>query len=221
MKCNDYRLLMMDALYDEISGVDKKTLDTHLKSCPDCRVKYHTLQTTTQTLKKWEDVEPHVNLTFVSQPASRIADFFRNLKSWKLPVRMGVAVASLLLLLSLFNTKIQITDGQFAFETSLFSRGSQTPSPELVTQTDLDNMRQENYQMVATILDEYAKRNKIETAVLFDKFYDELEKQRRTDLQLVSNAVEQVQYGTTQRLQRTDRTLGTLIEYVNMQSQGR
>jgi len=82
-------------------------------------------------------------------------------------------------------------------------------------------MRQENYQMVATILDEYAKRNKIETAVMFNKFYDELDKQRQNDLRLVSNAVEQVQYGTTQRLQRTDQTLGTLIEYVNMQNQGR
>ena len=221
MKCSDYHMLMMDALYDEISGGNKKALDAHLESCPDCREKYQALQATTHTLEKWEDVKPHVNLTFVSQTGSRFVDFFRNLKSWKLPVRFGVAVASLLLLLSLFNTKIQYSDGQFAFETDLFNRGRQNQSTELVTQTDLDNMRQENYQMVAAILDEYAKRNKIETAVLFDKFYDELDKQRRNDLRLVSNAVDQVQYGTTQRLARTDRTLGTLIEYVNMQSQGR
>jgi len=221
MKCSDYRMLMMDALYDEISGDNIKTLDTHLESCPDCREKYRALQVTTHTLEKWEDVEPHVNLTFVSQAASRFSDFFKNLKSWKLPIRLGVAVASLLLLLSLFNTKIQYSDGQFAFETNLFNRGQRNQSTELVTQTDLDNMRQENYQMVAAILDEYAKRNKIETAVLFDKFYNELDKQRQNDLRLVSNAVEQVQYGTAQRLERTDHTLGTLIEYVNMQSQGR
>lgn len=221
MKCNDYRLLMMDALFDEISGTDKKTLDDHLECCSACREKYHSLQATTRTLGKWEDTEPRVNLTFVSQPASRVSDFFNKLKAWKMPARLGVALASLLLLLSLFNTKIKFADGQFAFETSLFSRGPQIQPDQLVTQTDLDNMRQENYQMVATILDEYAKRNKIETAVMFNKFYDELDKQRQNDLRMVSNAVEQVQYGTAQRLQRTDQTLGTLIEYVNMQSQGR
>lgn len=221
MKCEDYRLLMMDALYDEISSKDKKALEAHLQSCSACREKYHALQATTQTLEKWEDAEPRVNLTFVSQPASRLADFLNNLKTWKLPLRLGIAAASLLFLLSLFNTKIQYADGQFSFETSLFQRGAQIPAAELVTQADLDNLRRENYQMVAVVLDEYAKRNKIETAVLLDQLYTELEKQRQQDLRLVSNAVEQIQYGTSQRLERTDRTLGTLIEYVNMQSQGK
>jgi len=104
MKCDDYRLLMMDALFDEISGTDKKTLDDHLESCSDCREKFQTLLATTQTLEKWEDVEPRVNLTFVSQPASRVSDFFNKLKTWKMPARLGVALALLLLLLSLFNT---------------------------------------------------------------------------------------------------------------------
>jgi len=221
MKCEDYRLLMMDALYDEISGKDKKALEAHLQSCSACREKYHALQATTQRLEKWEDAEPRVNLTFVSQPASHLTDFFNNLKTWKLLLRLGIAAASLLFLLSLFNTKIQYADGQFSFETSLFQRGAQIPATELVTQADLDNLRRENYQMVAVVLDEYAKRNKIETAVLLDQLYTELEKQRQHDLRLVSNAVEQIQYGTSQRLERTDRTLGTLIEYVNMQSQGK
>ena len=221
MKCDDYRLLMMDALYDEISADDKKELEKHIKSCAGCREKYQALQLTRNTLAGWEDTEPRVNLTFVSQPASHLSDFFQNLKTWKLPTRLGIVTASVLLLLSLFNTKIQYTDGQFAFQMSLFNPGPKIPETELVTQTDLETMRQENYQMVATILDEYSKRNKIETAVMFDRLYDELEKQRQNDMYALSNAVEQVQYGTTRRLERTDRTLGTLIEYVNMQNQGR
>lgn len=213
--------MMMDALYKEISGKDKKILDSHLKSCESCREKYKVLQATTRTLEKWEDAEPRVNLTFVSQPASRLSDFVERLKTWKLPMRLGIAAASVLLLLSIANTRIQISAGQFAFETSLFNRQASLPAAELVKQSDLDNLRQENYQMVATILDEYSKRNKIETAVMLEDFYNQFEKQRQNDLRLVSSAVEQVQYGTTQRFQRTDRTLGTLIEYVNMQNQGR
>ena len=221
MKCDDYRLLMMDDLYDEISSEDKERLNDHLKTCTGCREKYRTLRATAGRLKQWEDIEPHMKLTFVHQPASRFADFFQSLKAWKLPTRLAVCAAAGLFLLSLFNTRIQYANGQFSFQASLFKSGPEIPAAQLATKTDLDDLRRENYQMVATILDEYAKRNKIETAVMFEKFYDELEKQRKNDLYVLSNAVEQIQTGTSRRLEQTDRTLGSLIQYVNLQNRGR
>jgi len=92
---------------------------------------------------------------------------------------------------------------------------------ETVTQTDLENLRKENYQIVAAILDEYSKRNRIETAMLLKDFYNDFNQRRQTDLKLVSNTVEQMYSGTEQRMDRTDRALGTLIQYVNMQNQSR
>jgi len=221
MKCNDYRLLMMGALYDEISKENRSSLDSHLKSCEECRAKYLALKATSQTLEKWEDVDPNVNLTFVTQPASPIADIVNKLKSWKIGLRLGLAVAAVLLLLSIINMRVQITDGQFAFETSLFRRSAQPVATETVTQTDLENLRKENYQIVAAILDEYSKRNRIETAMLLKDFYNDFNQRRQTDLKLVSNTVEQMYSGTEQRMDRTDRALGTLIQYVNMQNQSR
>jgi hypothetical protein len=220
MKCEEYRLLMMDAIYDEITQDDLKSLKNHLAQCSDCRAKFDTLKATTQTLAQWPDVEPGVNLTFVTQPVSRLGELLKRLKSYKTPYRLGLALASALVLLALINTRVNLGQGQFDFESSLLGHKSQPPATNLATQTDLDNLRQENYQLVTAILDEYSRRNKVETAVMLNAFYNEIEKKRQNDLQLVSNAMEQVQYGTSQRIEQTDRALGTLIKYVNLQSQG-
>lgn len=217
MKCEDIRLLMMEALYDEISAADKQILNTHLESCSGCRQKYAALQVTVHTLEKWEDVEPRVNLTFVKQPVMRFSALIERLKSWTLPARLGAAVAALLLLLALFNTSIRFSDGGFAFETGLFNHKRIDPA-DFATKSDLEQLRRENYQLVSAVIEEYDKRNRIETAVMLDQFYDELERQRKEDLRLVGAAVDHLQYGTAQRLEQTDRTLGTLIEYISAQS---
>lgn len=219
MKCEEYRLLMMDAIYDEITQDDLKILKNHLTQCSECRTKFETLKATTQTLAQWPDVEPGVNLTFVAQPASRLTELFKSLQTYRTPYRLGLALAAALVLLALINTRIHIGQGQFDFESSLLSHKSPPQTENLVTQTDLNNLRQENYQLVTAILDEHSRRNKIETAVMLDAFYNEIERKRQNDLRLVSNAMEQVQYGTTQRIEHTDRALGTLIQYVNLQSQ--
>ncbi|MGC9364432.1 MAG: anti-sigma factor family protein [Fidelibacterota bacterium] len=220
MKCDDIRLLMMDALYDEISAGDQEVLDMHLQSCPACRRKYAALRATTEVLGQWEDQEPHVNLTFVNQPTGRFTELIRQLKSWTLAGRLGVATAALLLLLALFNTSIRFSDGEFAFETGLFNHKRIDPA-DFVTKSDLEQLRRENYQIVSAIIEEYDKRSKIDTAVMLDKFYEELERQREEDLRMVGTVMDQLQYGTAQRLEQTDRTLGTLIEYVSAQSGGR
>jgi len=219
MKCEEYRLLMMDAIYDEITRDDLKILKNHLGKCSECRTKFATLKATTQTLAQWPDVEPGVNLTFVTQPASRLGELLKQLKSYKTPYRLGLALATALVLLALINTRIHIGQGQFDFESSLLGQKSQPPTTNLATQTDLDNLRQENYQLVTAILEEYSRRSKIETAVMLDAFYNEIERKRQNDLRLVSNAMAQVQYGTTRRIDQTDRALGTLIQYVNLQNQ--
>ena len=219
MKCEEYRLLMMDAIYDEITPDDLKILKNHLKQCSECRTKFATLKATTQTLAQWPDAEPGINLTFVTQPASRFGELLKQLKSYKMPYRLGLAFATALVFLALINTRIHIGQGQFDFESSLLGQKPQPPTTNLTTQTDLDNLRQENYQLVAAILEEYSRRNKIETAVMLDAFYNEIERKRQNDLRLVSDAMEQVQYGTTRRIDQTDRALGTLINYVNLQNQ--
>jgi predicted anti-sigma-YlaC factor YlaD len=218
MKCEEYRLLMMDAIYDEITRDDLKILKNHLKQCSECRTKFAALKATTQTLAQWPDVEPGVNLTFVTQPASRIGELLKQLKSYKTPYRLGLALATALVLLALINTRIHIGQDQFDFESSLLGQKS-SQTANLVTKTDLDNLRQENYQLVAAILEEYSRRNKIETAVMLDAFYNEIERKRQNDLRLVGDAMAQVQYGTTRRIDQTDRALGTLIKYVNLQNQ--
>jgi len=220
MKCDKYRLLMMDAIYDEITQDDLKILKNHLKHCSECQTKFATLKATTRTLARLPDVEPGVNLTFVTQPASRFGEFLKQLKSYKTPYRLGLALATALVLLALINTRIHIGQGQFDFESSLLGQKAQPQTVNLATQTDLDNLRQENYQLVAAILEEYSRRNKIETAVMLDAFYNEIERKRQNDLRVVSEAMTQVQYGTTRRIDQTDRALGTLIHYVNLQNQG-
>ncbi|MFA4839983.1 MAG: hypothetical protein WC703_10965, partial [Candidatus Neomarinimicrobiota bacterium] len=76
----------------------------------------------------------------------------------------------------------------------------------------------ENLKAFAQILDEYAKKDKIETVTLVSELYKEVERNRQSDLKLVSSAVEQVHYGAQRRSDETDRAIGSLIRYVNLQS---
>ncbi len=63
--CQPFRLLMMQAIDDEISPADRKALQEHLQSCPSCREEFQrfsNLQKETQTMKRqllpemaWDD----------------------------------------------------------------------------------------------------------------------------------------------------------------------
>jgi len=219
MKCEDFKLLMIDYLYDEISTDNRSKLENHLKSCKSCQEKLSVLKATSNTLKKWEDVDPKVNLTFVNESKTFFAGLIEKIRPVKILYGLGIACASLLIILSIANTSIRIKDGNFDLQMSLFKSSSEEQVNGKVTKTDVEELRRENINLVSNLLEEYSKQQRVETAMLFDEFYKNIEYKRQTDLRFVSSALQQVHYGAEQRLDQTDRALSSLIRYVNVQAQ--
>ncbi|MDD5765829.1 MAG: hypothetical protein PHW79_06255 [Candidatus Marinimicrobia bacterium] len=224
MKCDDFKTMMIDAIYNEIADEDRKHLSVHIVECEKCRAEFSGLRTTSQTMKKWEDVEPDMHLTFVKESRSFIGDWIGNLKPGKVVSGLGIAFASLLLILSIANFRMTVQDGKYDFRMSLLGKSVEpapVPVPALtptVTQADLEKLKSENLKAFVQILDEYAKKDKIETVTLVSELYKEVERNRQADLKLVSTAVEGVHYGAQRRSDETDRAIGNLIRYVNLQS---
>ncbi len=219
MKCEDFKLLMIDLMYDEISPDDRGKLENHLKSCKSCKEKFSALKATSNTLKRWEDIEPKVNLTFVNESKNFFAGFVEKIRPVRILYGLGIACASILIILSVANTNISVKDGNFNLQMSLFKTSPGEQERGKVTKMDLEELRRENINLVSNLLEEYSKQQRVETAMLFDEFYKNIEYKRQTDLKFVSSALQQVHYGAEQRLDQTDRALSSLIRYVNVQAQ--
>ena len=218
MKCEDFKLIMIDTIYDEISPENRGKLENHLKGCKSCKEKFSALKATSNTLKKWEDVEPKVNLTFVNESKNFFAGFIEKLRPVKILYGLGIACASLLIILSIANTSINYKDGDFGLEMSLFKTSPKEQVSGKVTKMDLEELRRDNLNLVSHLFEEYSRQQRVETVMLFDEFYKDVEHKRQTDLRLVSGVLQQVHYGAEQRLDRTDKALSSLIRYVNMQT---
>jgi len=219
MKCEEYRLLMMDLMYEEIEDADRQRLETHLAQCAECRAELARLQSTVSTLSEWEDVDPQLNLTFVNEPKRSLWGWLPRFRPGQWIKGVGFAMAGLLLILSVSNTRIQVRDGAFTMQLGLFGTPATEPVANFVTAEQIEEYNSQNMTLFTQLLEEYSRQNKMETVMLLDGLYDEIENNRKKDLQLVSRTLEDVHYGTAQRLDRTDQALGTLIRYVNMQTQ--
>lgn len=219
MKCEDYKMLMLDALYDEIGAEDQTGLEQHLESCAECAAEFAHLKATAGVLEQWPDVDPKVNLTFVQERQSAWGGIRGKLNPGRIMAGLGIACASFLLLLSLAKTRIQVQDGRFSLEMGLFGK-TQQPAANYATADDIEALRNENIALVSQLMEEYSRKNKVETVMLLNEMNKEIEQNRGQDMKLVSRSLEQLHYGANQRQDRTDQALGALIKYVNYKQQG-
>ena len=220
MKCEEFKTLIVDYIYDEISEKDREKLEKHLEHCSSCLAEFNEFKKTSGVLQQWEDEESDVNLTFETNKKRWFSDLWEKVQIGSTVRGMGLAFASVLILLSLANTKIQYKEGDFTFEMGFRkSQQAEIPSEMIMTKADLDQLKMENLAMISNLMQDYSKQNKVETVSLVNEYYKEIENKRKTDLQLVSGAIEKIHYGAEERINQTDRTLNDLIRYVNMQNQ--
>ncbi|MFH1212822.1 MAG: zf-HC2 domain-containing protein [Candidatus Neomarinimicrobiota bacterium] len=220
MKCEKYKNLIIDELYDEIEPADRLRLREHLRTCPDCTEKLRSLRITSQILQKWPDTEPQINLTFIPEKRPAFSDWLKKLHIRKIAYGMATACAGLLILLAIGNTRFSYRNGNFDFQVSLFPNrpAMQAQSTNVLTKADLEQFKLQNDSTVNRLIAENNDHEKIRQAVLISTLYKELEAKRQSDLLVVSRALQQVHYGTEERINQTDRALESLIQYVNYQT---
>jgi len=219
MKCEKYKFLLIEKIYNEISPENAGQLKKHLQRCETCRQEYERLKATTEALRQWEDVEPEVNLTFIKDTVTGFSHFWEKIKNINLLPKLAWGFGILLVLLSLAGFSVRIEDGDFRLSLGIFNRTPKIPAEQLITQAEFEQRQKKNVAMIAQMLDEYARKDQVKTAVMINDVYQELEAKRKQDLQLLTTSLQQVHYNSAQQFDQTERQLQSLIRYVSYQDQ--
>ncbi len=214
MKCKNYKMLLMDLIYDEISDSDRTDLLTHLDTCKDCLKEYNAMKTVPDFLDNWQDEKSEVNLVFADDSVNifqKIKEFVLN---FQLVKRSGFAFAMLFLILALFNTKIEIKDGSFSFETGLIARNEKTKPFEIAPEI-VEQLKVENAKMTADMLAQYKTENDQHTMLLLSSVATQLRTERSNEFQTLLSTVNQAYDQNDYRIRQTNYTLDELVKLIN------
>ncbi|MBD3288335.1 hypothetical protein GF337_05985 [candidate division KSB1 bacterium] len=223
MKCDDTKLLFMDFIYNEISDEDEQVLQNHLSGCVSCREEFQSLKQTSGILRKWEDVDPKLNLIFVSDKKSIFGAFMDKFSFAPKKLAFGFALgfASIILFFSIANTELSFKDGDFSMKMGLFKTRTEQAqlSPE-VQQALLNQLQQQNAQMISEMIRQSEQRQRQELAATLTKFSREFNYQRTNDLKLMGAGLDEIEQKLYQQMEKqTNDRFNNLIRYIN-QNQG-
>ena len=219
MKCDDTKLLLMDLMYEEISEENEAMLRKHLSDCVSCREEFESLKNTSGILQKWEDVDPKLNLIFVSDKKS----VFSALKEKfsfapkKLAYGFTLGFVTIILLFSLANTEISYKDGDFTLKMGIFKNTTEQPqlSPE-IRQALMEQVRKQNVQLLNQMIQQSEQRQRQELAATLAEFSREFNYQRTNDLKLVGAGLNEIEQKLYLQLEKqTNDRFNNLIRYIN------
>jgi len=215
MKCKDYKRLIMDMIYDEISPDNKQKIEEHLQHCGECRKKYQELVTVPDFLNQWKDEPVPVQLTFTQEESSWAAILQKLIPDFGRVKKIGLGFAVILFIMALFNTKIEVTDDGFTFQTALLtSRETATPQQELTPEM-LEKIQYENYKLTTQLLESYQARDEKQTVVMLRNLLTEMRKERSREYEELLGTVNHAYKANDIRIQQTSHTVDEIINLLN------
>jgi len=226
MKCDTIHPLIIDFLYDEITEENKKILQLHLSKCEKCCEEVESLKSTSNILRKWEDVEPDYSLVMVTEKISWVDSLKEHLqklfpKPKKIAFGFAYGLVAIFLLLALANTEISYQQGNFKMSMALFSKQSGQKNPiainEILTNQLVEKLQQENYYLIKTMIEQSEARQQKQWQSSLVQFNRNLEQQRIQDLNLIGSGLNNFEKNTYKKLERIDNSLYELFQPVNAQ----
>jgi hypothetical protein len=221
MKCEQFRSLMMDFLYDEMSEEDRISFNSHLSQCEECRKEVESLRFTSRILRQWEDVDHDINVIPVKDKPlwiTRFKDSILNLFSRPRKIATGLAYgfAAIFLLLAIANAEISFKDGDFKLSMGLLPRPEQQENiNDLYAQRLVEQILNENIRLTSSLIQESETRQRKELAYILLSLQKDIERQRYQDLNLVGHGLDTIQKNTNQQIQQIDYTLNEIIHPEN------
>ena len=225
MKCDLIHPLIIDFLYDEITGENKKILKLHLNKCDNCREELESLKNTSTILQKWEDIDPDFNLVLVTEKISwfnnlkeRFQKFFPKQK--KIAFGMAYGLVAVFLLLALANTEISYQQGNFKMSMGIFSKQaekSQLEPNDILTNQFVEKLQKENYYLMKTMIEQSEASQQKQWQSSLVQFNRNLEQQRIQDLNLIGSGLNSFEKNTYKKIERIDNSLLELVRPVNSQ----
>ena len=211
MKCKETKILMMELLYNEISEKNKTKLQKHLDSCPQCLTEFDELYTVPSFLEKWEDEKSPIQISF-SEDEKSIFDLLNNLiPSFNIIKKTGFAFATILLMMAVFNTKIEFKDNSFSFETSLARNKSESVSQFTFTPVMLEQIRYENYKLTSQLLESYQAKNDKQTLLLMNNLVAEIRNERKQEFNNLVGTVNKAYNKNDMRIRQTNLTVDEIM----------
>lgn len=222
MRCDDYKILFMDFLYNELNAEDEGRLKEHLKICESCRREYEELSKTSVLLRGWPDEEPESNLVFVNQPAG----FLSRLRHliWpsaaplgkKLLAGLSTAAVAVLLLAAVLNFELTKKGEDMNVRMSLLPRSEVRQN---IDSTIIKQLREQNLELINQVMLANREQQRQEMVRNLTQFAQEVHRQRQNDLMLVGHGLEQAQEWNDTRFQHTNEVLNSLIRTTTYQPQ--
>lgn len=212
---------MMDFLYEEISNDDKVKFEQHLQECDECRAEYEAFKAMPNFLNKWEDEPAPVQITFTAEENS-LLDFLKKLfPNFNIIKKTGFAFAAILFLMAIFNTKIEVKDGNFTFETHLLpQKGSTVATAEIPTEL-MEQLRYENFKLTSQLLENYEAKDDKKTMLLMNNLVAELREERNQEYTNLVGTVNQAYQTNDYQIRQTNHTVGEIIDLLNKSAQDR
>lgn len=223
-------------LYDEGDPAELAETRAHLAACEACRTEFEALTSTRELLGAWDDVTSvprMVHLTGPTEAADRDRSGARH-GHWRrsrnfLPSLAAAAAVILVFLASAPFLRFQMgADGSLRLAFGLPSP-SASPPPELVTRDDLDQSlaqtaqylealvrsgrEQDRQEVLATVEQALSDQNaalgeQVGTAI--NSAFDEIDRRRRADLNVVLSSMNDLQVITQTELQQLNAMLASL-----------
>lgn len=211
----------MDFMYDEISENNKIHLKKHLAECEDCRSEFEELQQVPNFLDKWQEEPAPMHITFTAEENSFV-QFIKNLfPDFGIVKKVGFGFATVLFVMAMFNTKIEMKDGNFTFETSLLKKSEPQVLATELSPEMLDQLKYENFKLTSQLLENYETKNDKKTMTMMNTLVSEIRKERSNEYDNLINTVSHAYETNDMRIQQTNHTVGEILDLLNTSAQSK
>ena len=206
---------LVSLVYNDLDTEEAKAIQTHLKTCEACSRVYDELKSTTDLLGTWKDSKPEANFVFITESASRWAEWKKKIRQmdWGKRLVFGISAfaAATLLVLAILNIRIDIQDGRWTAAFSLLPRQEgQIPQEQLAEA--LNQVQSETLLLVSRMLEDSEDRQRQENAIALAQLARDIELQRQRDMRFVGQGIEGLQQSTNGRFAQTSDVLNDLIK---------
>ena len=216
MKCELPREELVAYLYDEVNAEGRAGIEAHIATCPACTQALEKLGRTTNLMRTWKDEDPPASLVFAPEKRPWWKALFPDWLStdnrrWLAP-GLSLGLAGVVLILALLNVEAGY-DGQGGFHLKL--RLPVQAEPDLaaavleapLTRAELIQVQQQALALIQELHDQ----QRLELGLILDQFARDLEAQRRRDLQLVGQGLQEIDGATESRFMQTEDLLRHLL----------
>ncbi len=212
---------LISYLYDELSQGEREQMKSQIAESPDSQEFLRNARDTQQTLKEWQDEDPHLDLAFTQKsvpfPQSSIPGILKRRRRLFAGLTVGLLAATLVL--AFLNLEASYSQGTFELRISLQSDTLQQPNPDSpvthVTLQDLAKDREKSEERFLNLLraSELRQQEKFDQALL--QVIHDLDSRRQQDLRAMGKTLEDVDLTSEVRFRQTDALLQELFRIKN------